>query len=180
MRASAIYRRCSLRSKLLVPSLLVAVLGVAACGSSKSSSSSSKSASSSSASSTPAAPTTTKGKIPSRTYSVKLVGKVEVPKGAPSGGGNAIVTIHGSTHQVCWRFAHLHGFTNPTFAHIHKGPAGTEGPIVVPFSTGPTFKHKGCVPASPQLLTAIEKNPHAYYVNIHSKTYPGGAVRSQL
>jgi hypothetical protein len=111
---------------------------------------------------------------------LKLAGSAEVPKGAPKGSGSAVVTFHGKTLQVCWRFSHLHGFTGATFAHIHKGGKGASGPIVVPLSTGKTFLHKGCVKSSATLIKAMEKDPHGYYVNIHSKKYPGGAVRSQL
>jgi hypothetical protein len=166
---------------MMVFSIGAAALALAACGSSNKSSSSSSSPSAS----TSAPTTTTKAKpaaggVASRTYSVKLAGNAEVPKGAPTGTGTAVVSIHGKTNQVCWRFNHLHGFTGPTFAHIHVGGAGTSGNIVVPLSTGASFLHAGCVTASSMLLSAIEKHPHGYYVNIHSKQYPGGAVRSQL
>lgn len=169
-----------MRSKpMMVFSIAASALALAACGSSNSSSSSS------SASAPTSAPTTTPAKsaaggVASRTYSLKMAGNVEVPKGAPTGTGTAVISIHGKTNQVCWRFNHLHGFTGPTFSHIHIGGAGTSGNIVVPLSTGASFLHAGCVSASSTLLSAIEKDPHGYYVNIHSKQYPGGAVRSQL
>ena len=91
-----------------------------------------------------------------------------------------MVTLRGKSSQVCWSFTHLHGFTSATFAHIHKGTAGTSGNIVVPLSTASKLKHKGCVSASPTVLQTIAANPKGYYVNIHRKKYPGGAVRSQL
>ncbi len=171
-----------MRTKLLIPSLVLVVLGIAACGSSSSSSTSSASKPSTTATTTPAA-TGKKGKtaaVPSRTYTVKLTGPAETPPGAPTGTGAAVIALHGKTLQVCWRFAHLHGFTSATFAHIHIGPKGTSGNIVVPMSTGPSLQHKGCVSAAAAMIEAIEKNPHGYYVNIHSKKYPGGAVRAQL
>jgi hypothetical protein len=171
-----------MRTKLLIPSLVLVVLGIAACGSSSSSSISSASKPSTTATTTPAA-TGKKGKtaaVPSRTYTVKLTGAAETPPGAPTGTGAAVIALHGKTLQVCWRFAHLHGFTSATFAHIHIGPKGTSGNIVVPMSTGPSLQHKGCVSAAAAMIEAIEKNPHGYYVNIHSKKYPGGAVRAQL
>ena len=169
---------------LTVLSIAAAAIGVAACGSSKKSSSSSSSAP---ANSSAPASTSTKSKkttkvagAKSRTYKLKLSGKVEVPKGAPNGTGAAVITLRSKSSQVCWRFSHLHGFTNATFAHIHQGRAGTAGNIVVPLSTAPKLHHAGCVKASPKVMAAIAKNPHGFYVNIHSKTYPGGAVRSQL
>jgi hypothetical protein len=157
-----------MRSKLFVPSLTVLMLGVAACGDSSSSSSSSKTGS-------PAA----RRSGPVRIYRVALTGTAETPRGAPTGAGAAVVSIHGSS-EVCWRFAHLHGFTNPTFAHIHLGRAGTSGKVIVPLSTGPRLRHKGCVRVKPAVVKAIEKGPRGYYVNIHSTQYPAGAVRGQL
>jgi CHRD domain len=114
-----------------------------------------------------------------RIYTVQLSGAGETPHGAPQGAGTAVIAFHGTT-KVCWRFAHLHGFSSATFAHIHRGAAGKSGAIVVPLSTTSQLHHRGCVAASPTTVTAIEKDPAGYYVNIHSATYPGGAVRAQL
>lgn len=111
---------------------------------------------------------------------MKLSGKAETPAGAPKGTGSAVVALHGRTLRVCWRFSRLKGFTSATVAHIHKGVEGTSGNIVVPLSTAAKLHHRGCVSSSAALIKAIEKNPHGYYVNIHSKKYPGGAVRAQL
>jgi hypothetical protein len=36
------------------------------------------------------------------------------------------------------------------------------------------------VKASKSLISAIEKKPGAYYVNIHTAKYPAGAIRGQL
>ena len=157
-----------MRWKLVVASLAVVVLGVAGCGGSSSSTSSSKTAASS-----------VKRARPARIYRLSLAGKAETPPGAPKGTGAAVIAIHGSS-TLCWRFAHLHGFSNATFAHIHVGAAGKSGNIVVPLSTGPALHHRGCVPGNPALIRAIEHNPAGYYVNIHSVKYPGGAVRAQL
>jgi CHRD domain len=114
-----------------------------------------------------------------RIYAVQLSGSAETPHGAPQGTGTAVIAFHGTT-KVCWRFAHLHGFSSATFAHIHRGAAGKSGAIVVPLSTASQLHHRGCVAVSPATVTAIEKDPAGYYVNIHSTTYPGGAVRAQL
>jgi hypothetical protein len=116
---------------------------------------------------------------PARTYRVKLTGAAEVPPGAPKGSGNAVIAIHG-TSKVCFRLSHLHGFTSATVAHIHAGGPAKAGPVVVPLSTGTKLHHQGCVKASPIVIKAIEGHPASYYVNVHSKKYPGGAVRAQL
>lgn len=150
--------------KLFVPALAVAALGATACGSSNSTSK------------TTAA---TKSAGPIRIYRLTLSGAAETPPGAPNGGGEAVIALHGRA-VVCWRFAHLHGFTTATFAHIHKGAKGRSGSIVVPLSTGSRLRHKGCVHTSAALVKAIKHSPGSYYVNVHSARYPGGAVRAQL
>ena len=156
-----------MRLKLLGPTLVALMLGVAACGGSSSSSSK-------------ASPPGVRAAGPLHIYRVRLIGgKSETPPGPPQGTGDAVIAFHGSS-LVCWRFAHLHGFSNATFAHIHVGAKGKSGNIVVPLSTGPALHHQGCVPVSAVLVKAIEGHPGNYYVNIHSKQYPSGAVRAQL
>ncbi len=156
-----------MRSKLVASvSLAVVVPAMAACGGS---------------SSTTSGGSATKKHAPAPVaiFHLKLTGAAETPPGAPTGTGGAAIALHGSS-KVCWRFAHLKGFTGATFAHIHRGPKGKSGNVVVPLSTGPKLHHSGCVSASPSVVKAIEKDPQAYYVNIHSTKYPGGAVRAQL
>jgi hypothetical protein len=154
--------------KLLVPALAALALSLGACGSSSSSTSSSAAGSSK-----------PKSGVRGHIYRVTLRGKAERPPGAPNGSGAAVIALH-SNLTVCWRFAHLAGFSGATASHIHRGAAGTSGPIVVPLSTSSKLHHKGCVHTTANTIKEIEKNPHGYYVNVHSKQYPGGAVRAQL
>jgi hypothetical protein len=105
-----------------------------------------------------------------------LRGKNEVPKGSPTGKGTAEVYFRSAT-KVCWEFKYS-GIGKPLAAHIHKGKPGTAGPVVVPF--GAAFKKEGCTTASAATVRAILKNPAAYYVNVHTAKYPGGAIRGQL
>jgi hypothetical protein len=162
-----------MRVKLLIPILALCILGVAACGSSGSSSTSS----SLTLRTSRAVHRATAGPI--RIYRLKLTGTAETPRGAPNGAGDAVIAFHGSS-VVCWRFAHLHGFTRATLAHIHVGARGISGPVAVPLSTAPRLHHQGCTRVSAVLVRSIEQGPHSYYVNIHSARYPGGAVRAQL
>jgi hypothetical protein len=147
------------RPKLIAASLAALALSAAGC-----------------ASSTPSSATSAS---PVTIYRTVLTGTAENPPGAPNGTGDAIIAFHGSS-LVCWRFAHLHGFTNATVAHINTGATGKSGSVAVPLSTGPRLHHQGCVPITPTLAKTIEHNPPDYYVNIHSTQYPGGAVRGQL
>lgn len=150
------------RSTTTCAGVLVAALLISACGSSSSKSHKAGHAT-----------------RPSRIYRLSLSGSAEVPRGAPHGSGAAILAWHGET-KVCWRFAHLHGFSGATVAHIHAGSKGRSGKIVLPLSTGTRLHHEGCVPISPTLTKAIWRDPSRYYVNIHSTQYPAGAVRAQL
>jgi hypothetical protein len=115
--------------------------------------------------------------VPSRTYTVKMSGSVEVPKGAPKGGGTATISVKGAKKQLCWAF-HLTGVTGPNAAHIHSGGAGVAGPIVIPL--GGKYKASGCTSVAPALLAKVVAAPKKYYVNVHNAKFPGGAVRSQL
>jgi len=110
--------------------------------------------------------------------SAKLLGKNEVPKGSPTGSGLAVVHLNSSAGTVCWTFSKVVKIGKPTAAHIHKGKPGTAGPVVVPF--GGAYKAKGCTKAAKTLISAIEEHPAAYYVNIHTAKYPGGAIRGSL
>lgn len=67
-------------------------------------------------------------------------------------------------------------------AHIHVGARKVAGPVVIPLEigTGTTWTETACVPADATVLAALEANPRAYYVNVHTPTFPGGEVRGQL
>ena len=104
-----------------------------------------------------------------------LTGKAETPKGDPDGSGTAEVKITGT--KVCWEIKTAKVGTIVA-AHIHKGKPGAAGPVVVPF--GKTFKGKGCTTTTVAIAAAIERNPAAYYVNVHNAKYPAGALRGQL
>ena len=110
-------------------------------------------------------------------FEAYLLGKSEVPKGAPAGKATAKVTI--TSTKVCWKFIGVKGIDKVTAAHIHKGNAGKSGNVIVAFFAGP-LKLKGCATAKASDAKAIAANPKAYYVNIHTVKYPAGAVRGQL
>ena len=106
-----------------------------------------------------------------------LLGKSEIPKGAPKGKGTVEIAITGN--KVCWKFVSVSGIDKPVVSHIHKGgPKTAAGPVVVPL--GDAFRTAGCTVSTVAADRAIEKNPSGYYVNIHTPTYPLGAIRGQL
>jgi CHRD domain len=114
-----------------------------------------------------------------KTLTTSMAGSNEVPPGAPQGSGKAVIVLSTKLGRVCWTFAALKGLDTVTASHIHLAPKGKSGNIVVPFFAG-ALKTHGCVKAPASTISAIEKNPSNYYVNIHTMKYPAGAIRGQL
>jgi len=117
-----------------------------------------------------------------------LRGANEVPvKGGPAVGdkdGAALEFVRVKGDQVSvavkWR-----GTGRPTLLHIHRGAQGVNGGIKIDFTkllarsrhnsvTG-TVKVKDAA-----LLKQLKNDPGAFYANLHTAEFPGGAVRGQL
>jgi hypothetical protein len=109
--------------------------------------------------------------------STSLLGANEAPgPGDPDGSGTAFVGLNLEQSAVCFR-NYVQGIDDVVAAHIHRGPAGVAGPVVVDFKG----RLHGCVDGiNPDLLRAIQRDPASYYVNIHTAAYPDGAIRGQL
>ena len=164
-----------MRKRIALVALAGTVLAAAGCGSSSSSSRTTSTAAPPAPSTTPS---TSAATVKAASYTVKMAGANEVPKGAPNGSATAVITVKMS-RQVCWKFTNLKNVTAPKVDHIHQGPAGAAGNIVIPLGTA--YKASGCVSnVAPTLLSQIESKPNGFYVNIHNVAYPQGAVRGQL
>jgi hypothetical protein len=111
-----------------------------------------------------------------RSFALTLKGTTE-----PNASGTAVIRIRRDDGLVCYRL-HVENVTLPTVgAHIHKGAAGVSGPVVVPFTPpGADGNSSGCTQSQTALIDDIIANPDGYYVNVHTKEHPGGAIRSQL
>jgi CHRD domain len=99
----------------------------------------------------------------------------------PNATGSAVLRFRKDAGQVCYRL-HAANITLPALAaHIHKGAAGTNGPVVVPFTApGANGESSGCSPATAALIDEILGGPSGFYVNVHTKEHPAGAIRAQL
>jgi hypothetical protein len=118
----------------------------------------------------------------SQTFTTSLSGGRE-PNSSTGGRGLAVVSLDGSSlHYFLW----TKSIDAPTGAHIHLGRAGETGSIVLDFTpsfTSPVtgvFLAEGSVALDSTLSQAILARPSAYYVNVHTASFPGGAVRGQL
>jgi CHRD domain len=104
-----------------------------------------------------------------------LSGANEVPPADPDGSGSATVRINPLTGDLTWDVI-ANNISPVTVAHIHRGAAGANGPVVVNFDG----KLVGATTITPTLAAEIVANPAGFYVNIHSTEYAGGAIRGQL
>ena len=111
-----------------------------------------------------------------------LTGSDEVPPGDVDGSGWSQVITTPSIGQLCYVII-VEDIRLPAIAaHIHVGPPGVAGPIVVPLQAPDAGGISGgCIDGvDPGLLRNIHENPDLYYVNVHTTDFPGGAVRGQL
>ncbi len=100
--------------------------------------------------------------------------------GPGNGNGTASVTVDPGASTVCYE---LTVTLDPpaSAAHIHRGEAGANGPVVVPFETPASGSSSGCVEGVDAALASdILANPAGFYVNVHNSAFPGGAIRGQL
>ena len=107
-----------------------------------------------------------------------LTGKQEVPgPGDPDGRGNAVVKVYEA--RVCYTLE-ARRIKPAMAAHIHLGLRGEAGPIVATLKPPTDGSSKGCVAIPRALSLGLRENPAHYYVNVHNKPYPEGAIRGQL
>jgi CHRD domain-containing protein len=120
-------------------------------------------------------------------FTHKMTGAWEVPgPGDPDGHGRFTVTVWPRRHTLCYSL-HWEGIKSPMMAHVHKGRVGVAGPIKVTlFSSARPLPSeidtvKGCVhDLGKRLLLRIKHHPARYYVNVHNRPFPNGALRGQL
>jgi hypothetical protein len=127
------------------------------------------------------------GKAPDVALFAVLLGGNEVGAGGEAragdrdGRGSATVLV-GAT-RLCFGIT-VARIGKPVLAHIHRGGAGVNGLIVVPLrspATGNPGASSGCVHGlNSSLLNEIRANPAGFYVTVHTRDHPAGAIRGQL
>jgi hypothetical protein len=116
-----------------------------------------------------------------RPFHADLAGTNEVPPADLTATGTVQLWLNPGQGTVCYALT-ASGLSAPAVAaHVHVAPAGTNGPVVVPLSVAADGSGSGCVnDVSRDLIQAIIQDPSAYYVNVHTTAFPGGAIRGQL
>jgi hypothetical protein len=134
----------------------------------------------------PFPPGALRGQLAGTVFRIALSGAQEVNaagepnQGDPDGTGTAVITLDAEHDDVCF-VLRVQNIEPATMAHIHVGPAGSNGGIVVTLGTpGENGVAVGCVAEEPDTIAAILATPANYYVNVHNQPHPGGALRGQL
>jgi hypothetical protein len=122
----------------------------------------------------------TVGEVVGEGMRAALSGAEEVPtRGDPDGRGTAEITTVDRTDNLCYTLS-VTGIDPATAAHIHRGARGVNGPPVVTLDAPTDGESNGCLSIDSNLLDQIERNPRAFYINVHNARYPNGAIRGQL
>lgn len=115
-----------------------------------------------------------------------LTGDTEVPgPGDPAGSGR--IEIESAVNgEWCIDMQATGLSAGVTDSHIHFGPEGNSGDVVVPIGAptatdGDTATWDDvCVTVEDSLVAEILDAPQAFYANIHTTDFAGGAIRGQL
>ncbi|MEU6603401.1 CHRD domain-containing protein [Streptomyces flaveolus] len=124
---------------------------------------------------------------PSASFIANLSGDQEVPSagkkvGDPDGAAQALVSVKGDrvTFALKWK-----NIGAPSLGHIHAGKAGVNGDVktalfatAMPDTVNAAAGQVTLTDAA--LAKQLRTNPADFYVNLHSKEFPDGAVRGQL
>jgi len=115
-----------------------------------------------------------------RAFQVALTGEAETPAGDPVGTGTATIRLRAGQGQVCYTLT-AQNLPAAVAAHIHRGEAGSAGPVVIPLQTpNASGVSSSCATVARALVGAISVNPASFYANVHTNEFPGGAIRGQL
>jgi hypothetical protein len=126
----------------------------------------------------------------SDTYVAALSGAREVPAVQTTATG--VATFNRVGAKVTYTVSAT-GFSTPlTVGHVHIGPAGTIGPVIVPLTiiapSGTVASGsidlaspitQGNITISGDSLRTLFESGNAY-VNLHTAAYPGGEIRGQI
>ncbi|MGH3482317.1 MAG: CHRD domain-containing protein [Nocardioidaceae bacterium] len=118
-----------------------------------------------------------------------LTGAQEVPGPGDANGFGAFAAVT-KGDKLCYALT-ARRIEPATLAHIHAGPRGVAGGIVVALQAPTSGFSADCITTVPEdqntmdtltdsELAAIRANPSQFYVNVHNDPFRAGAIRGQL
>ena len=109
---------------------------------------------------------------------VSISGAEEVPPVKTSASGSGSITVS-EDRSVSGSFK-LQNAAQISVAHIHVGPAGKSGPVIIPLQK--IADNEWAVPSGAKLTESQYQSYKAgeLYVNFHSAQYKGGEIRGQI
>jgi hypothetical protein len=108
---------------------------------------------------------------------IVLSGSNEVPAVTTPATGSGTITIN--PDRTVRAAVTVTGMT-ATASHIHEGAAGTNGPVIVPFTKTGDNMFSAAADAKLTEAQYAAYKAGKLYVNVHSAAHPGGEVRAQL
>jgi hypothetical protein len=117
----------------------------------------------------------------STSFQVALSGAKEVPAVSTAGKGTADITYDPATRVVTWSITY-EGLASPvTMAHFHRAAPGKNGPVQV-WLTKKGEPVKSPITGSATLTSAQAQQFLAgdWYINLHTKDNPAGAIRGEV
>ena len=97
------------------------------------------------------------------------------------GSGSFVARSNIGQGRICWSLT-VTGLADVTAAHIHYGTGPNATQIAVPLALPTPFTGTatGCADVARALVKQILVKPGNFYVNVHTATYPSGAIKGIL
>jgi len=127
-------------------------------------------------------------------WQAELAGENEVPPVESTATGTFTATFDEEAETIEWTLS-ASDVTGVTAAHLHRGAAGTNGPIVLPLFAAPenapvdSLDESGTTDVAAELIGPFEGDLAGFvaaleageiYVNVHTVDNPGGEIRAQV
>src|SRR5215510_16095965 len=115
-------------------------------------------------------------------YQANMTGAQETPPNGSPGTGTVNFDFDTVSNVLTLTSGnYMNMLATVTASHIHNGPPGVAGPIIIPLAN--TGGLSGTLSMPPTALTAAQVTALQagnLYVNVHTSQFPGGEIRGQI